>query len=145
MAKKGNGNGAAQQAEQPNVEQQPADDGAVSMAPTGDPGETLPDDTAGAAEAPLTSQGEPGPEDFERHSGARLIADHERDLYTLDQVKRRLKGREPVIAARALKSGAKNPIVKIGSRVFTPRKRPEKAGGGIGLAEVGERSEASLD
>ena len=91
------------------------------------------------------SQDEPGPEDFERHGGARLISDHERDLELLADVERRIKNRGPVIAARALKSGGKNPIVKIGGRVFTPRKRPEKAGGGIGLAEVGERSEASLD
>jgi hypothetical protein len=118
------------------AEQAPVADDAGDVPPTGQ--HETPQDLA-------LPQGEPGPEDFERHSGARLIEDHAADLALEIDVQRRIRNRGPVIAARALKGGGKNPVVKIGSRVFTPRKRPEKAGGGIGLAEVGERSEASLD
>jgi hypothetical protein len=125
------------QAEQIGAEQ-PAGDGAADGAQPGETG-------ALAATSGTDAMDEPGPEDFERHSGARLIEDHAADLALEIDVHRRIRNRGPVIAARALKGGGKNPVVKIGSRVFTPRKRPEKSGGGIGLAEVGERSEASLD
>lgn len=95
------------------------------------------------------AQGEPGPEDFNRHAGPRLLEDQARDLEMFDGARRRIRERGDVIARRTLdaaaKRGERNPSVKIGGRVFTPRKRPAKAGGGIGLAEVGERSETSID
>jgi hypothetical protein len=136
MARKDTVKGSTQ-AEQLGAEQ-PAGNGASDGAQPAEP-EAL------AETSGTDALDEPGPEDFERHNGARLIADHAADLALETDVQRRIRNRGPVIAARALKGGGKNPVVKIGSRVFTPRKRPKKAGGGIGLAEVGERSEASLD
>ena len=136
-------NGATQQPEAA-AEQAPPVEMPCASHDDGGPADTSPAVTIGETTATEVPQDEPGPEDFERHDGKRLLADHERDLQVLEDVERRIKSRGPVIAARAMKSGARNPIIKIGNRVFTPRKRPEKAGGGIGLAEVGDRSEVSI-
>jgi hypothetical protein len=136
------GNGAAVQSASTEVE-------TLVQPETSSPAESTAGDTSAqqygettATEAP--AQDEPGPEDFARHDSARLLSDHERDLKIQEDVERRIKNRGPVIAERAMRGGARNPVVRIGSRLFTPRKRPEKAGGGIGLAEVSERSEISL-
>jgi hypothetical protein len=126
------------QAEQIGAEQ-PAGDGVADGAQAVEPGPLA---ESSATEAP---QGEPGPEEFERHSGARLIEDHAADLALQEAVERRIRNRAPVIAQRAIDSGAKNPIVKIGDRLFAPRKRPERGGGGNGLAEIRERTVASFD
>jgi hypothetical protein len=137
-AKADRANGSIQ-AEQIGAEQ-PAVDGAVEMPPTAQPGEQEPPGETSGTDA----LDEPGPEDFERHSGAKLIEDHAADLALAIDVERRIRNRAPVIAQRAIESGAKNPIVKIGDRLFAPRKRPEKDGGGTGLAEIRERTVAVI-
>lgn len=124
------------QAEQIGAEQ-PAGDGAPDGAQSVEPGPIA--ETSGT-----DALDEPGPEDFERHSGARLIEDHAADLALEEAVKRRLRNRAPVIAQRAIDSGAKNPVVKIGERLFAPRKRPDRDGGGNGLAEIRERTMAAI-
>lgn len=171
MGKRDKGNGASQEAHGRDATFPPPDFSGNGSAQQPDP-QTPPVDWSaqdaalaeyhrstddGAEEARGASQttatetpaDEPGPEDFERHSPARLIEEHARDLAVQEEVERRIKARSAVIAQRALDSAARrgdrNPIVRIGTRVFTPRKRPAKAGGGVGLAEVGERHETSLD
>lgn len=104
----------------------------------------------GAAEVPLesaTPQGGPGPEDFARHPGPRLVSEHAADLALRDEVERRIASRAVVIAERAMRGRRRGevPIVKIGTHEFTVRARPAKHGGGHMLAEVGKRAEASLD
>jgi hypothetical protein len=127
-------NGSTQQA-QPEAErapeqQTPQADGTAEVPP-----EAVAVDTP-AMEAVHV---EPGPEDFDAHTSARLIVDHARDLVLFDDVRRRLKNRAPVIAQRALdaaaKRGDRNPVVEIGGRRFFPRARPAKDGGGVGLSE----------
>lgn len=114
--------------------------------------ETPADDTTAANDAPATEQpgeqepqqGEPGPEDFARHTGARLIQDHDQDLHALDALEKRLGKRAHEIAVRTRKKGA-NAIVVIGGRTFQPRAKPGTSGETMILAEVKERFSASLD
>jgi hypothetical protein len=126
------------QAEQIGAEQ-PAGDGVADGAQPGDPGALA---ETSATEAP---QGEPGPEDFDRHTGARLIADHERDLALVAQAQKRIEKRADVIATRARAKGGANAIVVIGDTPFAPRQRQAKLGGGMMLVELSKRSEPSLD
>lgn len=121
------------QAERVDVEQQPADDGA---------GEQGPAVETTATEAP---QDEPGPEDFERHSGGRLTADHADDLALEIAVQKRIAARAHVIATRARAKGGANAVVIIAGKPYAPRQRQAKLGGGMTLVELGQRSEASLD
>jgi hypothetical protein len=136
-AKADRANGSIQ-AEQIGAEQ-PAVDGVADGAQTGEPGPLA---ETSAIEAP---QGEPGPEEFERHSGARLIADHERDLALVAQAQKRIEKRADVIATRARAKGGANAIVVIGDTPFAPRQRQAKLGGGMMLVELSKRSEPSLD
>lgn len=136
MARKDTVKGSTQ-AEQIGAEQ-PASDGVTEASPGG-PGPLA---ESSATEAP---QGEPGPEDFERHTGARLIADHERDLALVAQTQKRIEKRADVIATRARAKGGANAIVVIGDTPFAPRQRQAKLGGGMMLVELSKRSEPSLD
>lgn len=121
--------------------------------------DTQTDDTASATEAPPTAQPgeqgppggfdvlaveEPGPEDFARHTGARLIQDHEHDLALQAEVDDRIRRRGHEIATRLRKSGP-NATVTIGGKEHVARQRPANSGGGMLLAEVGKRVAASLD
>lgn len=113
--------------------------------------ETPADDTTAANDAPATEQpgeqepqqGEPGPEDFARHTGARLVADHEHDLRLQEEVTDRLKRRGHEIATRLRKSGP-NATVIIGGKEHVARQRPANSGGGMLLAEVSARTPTAL-
>lgn len=103
----------------------------------------------GSPESPATvqepepPQGEPGPEDFARHTGARLVSDHEQDLRLQEELADRLKRRGHEIATRLRKSGP-NATVIIGGKEHVARQRPANSGGGMLLAEVGTRTPTAL-
>lgn len=140
--KKNDGNnGASIAPEQTTPETQP------EHAPPPEPqGEGNPENPAqaGEQEPPAESQDEPGPEDFARHTGARLIQDHEHDLRIQAEVEDRIRRRGHEIATRLRKSGP-NATVTIGGKEHVARQRPANSGGGMLLAEVGKRVAASLD
>lgn len=144
------GNGAAIIDEHPMDERlQVASE--AERAPEEAPVDATADDTAGAAEMPLTAQpgeqeppqDEPGPEDFERHTGSRLVSDHEADLLLLEQVKKRIDKREEVIGSRLRAKGA-HATIFIGGREYVARQKPN-SGGRMGIAKVGPRVATSLD
>lgn len=145
--KKDKGNVAAL-AERVDEEQQPGELAVVADGDRGQRSETVAElATNGSivtpgAEAP---QDEPGPEDFERHSGGRLTADHADDLALEVAVQKRIAARAHVIATRARAKGGANAVVIIAGKPYAPRQRQAKLGGGMTLVELGQRSEASLD
>lgn len=87
---------------------------------------------------------EPGPEDFARHTGSRLIQDHEQDMRLLDDLQRRLEKRAHEIATRTRKKGA-NAVVPIGGKMYQPRAKPGTNGETMILAELKDRFSASID
>lgn len=144
MARQRNGstNAAPVSAEQTTETQ--ASEAQPEQAPPPEPqGDGNPENptTVHEAEAP---QGEPGPEDFHVHSGARLIADHEQDLRLQEELDARIGKRANEIAKRTRKKGA-NAIVAIGGKTFQPRAKPGTNGETMILAEAKERVSASLD
>lgn len=135
--KRGNGAATIQEPAEERTQATPEPERAPEEAPQGAPvGETT------ATEAPAE---EPGPEDFEKHDGKRLISDQEADLKTQEAVEERLKKRGHVIATRARLKGGPNAIVMINGKPHQPRARPANSGGGMLLAEVKPRVEASID
>lgn len=144
MAKKGNG--TIQQSTQTEQSGEEPQGGAAP--------ESVDKAPAGVAFEPEQPQGEPGPEDFERHAGARLLEDHARDLAEsarlaaeLKDVDGRIAKRGHVIAVRAEGKGGngRNPVIRIGGQLFVPKARPAKHGGGMMLVEQVERREASIE
>lgn len=131
-------NGAASAPEQTTPEAQPEQASAPEPQGDGNPENTAPHQEA------AQQDGEPGPEDFARHTGARLIQDHEHDLRLQAEVDDRIRRRGHEIATRLRKSGP-NATVTIGGKEHVARQRPANSGGGMLLAEVGKRVAASLD
>lgn len=136
--KKDKGNGAPQ-AEQANVEQQLAGDGSAEVLPAAQTGDTA------ATDAPQEPPGIVlgGPEDFERHSGARLQEDHAADLRLQDEVESRLRKRGDVIAKRLRKNGV-NATVEINGVEYVARQRP-RCPGEMMLSEVPKLVKSTLD
>lgn len=100
-----------------------------------------------AAEAPLESappQGEPGPEDFARHSGARLREDHARDLALQEEIDRRLRARADVIARR-LQAAGPGATIEIGGKVYEARAKARTGGEVMTISEVRKRIAVSID
>lgn len=101
----------------------------------------------GAAEVPLESapsQDEPGPEDFGRHSGARLREDHARDIALQDEIDRRLRARADVIARR-LNAAGPGATIEIGGKAYEARAKARSNGEVMQLSEVKKRVAVSLD
>lgn len=139
---------AEQATEAPAPEQAPPEpqgDGSPENPPTAQEGERgQRSETVAELAADGGLLGEPGPEDFARHTGARLIQDHEHDLRLQAEVDDRIRRRGHEIATRLRKSGP-NATVTIGGKEHVARQRPANSGGGMLLAEVGKRVAASLD
>lgn len=100
----------------------------------------------GAAEGPLhvAPQGEPGPEDFARHSGARLREDHARDLALQDEIDRRIRARADAIARKLHAAGA-GATIEIGGKTYEARAKPRSNGETMTLSEVRKRVPISLE
>lgn len=131
-------NGAAQ-AEQTSAEQ-PAGDGVADGAQLGDPRALA---ETSATEAP---QGEPGPEDFERHTLGQLKAGKAADMKRRAELERELADvrdrearRDAVFAPRFLQEAAakkvENPILEINGIKLVPRAKRGGAGGFITFRE----------
>lgn len=166
MGKRDKGNGASQEAHGRDATFPPPDFSGNGSAQQPDP-QTPPVDWSaqdaalaeyhrstddGAEEAPSASEttateapaDEPGPEDFEKHSGARLIEDQGRDLKIQEETAKRIKARGHVMATRLRRQGP-HATVQINGQDYIARARPEKNGGGMMLAEVTPRVTGSLD
>ncbi len=132
------GNGAATIQETPAEEQRQRAPEAEHAAEESQPGAPVGETTA--TEAPTE---EPGQEDFERHSGARLVEDHAKDLALQEEIKKRIAKREEVIAARVRAKGI-NATVFIAGQEYTARQK-SNGGGKLGLAKVNPRVPTSID
>lgn len=172
MAKKDKGNGALQEASEAQgrgVTFPPPDfsgSGATQQPETQPEEQALPVDMShashddGAAEASTASVGEtaatevpahdePGPEDFERHSNAKLRADKEADMRLeesieaeLEKVRDRQRRRDDVYAKRIVSAHGKSACVEIGGKMWRPR---GVKGGGLGFVAHNEVRKVALE
>jgi hypothetical protein len=131
-------NGAAIAREQTTPEAQPEQ--ATPPEPQGDGNPENPATVQDAA----PPQDEPGPEDFARHSGARLREEHARDLALLDDVERRIRARADAIARR-LQAAGPGATIEIGGKTYEARAKARTGGEVMALSEVRQRVAVSLD
>lgn len=137
MARRGmNGNGAATINEQPTEQQ-------IQVAPEAEraPEETQHGAPVGETTGTEAPAEEPGPRDFKRHSGARLVSDHEANLALRRELDDLIEAREEEIGSR-LRARGKHATIRIAGSEYVARQKP---GGKMGIAKVGPRVETSLD